>query len=219
MAGATWSRCGASCAGCTSLQCRFIWNLIHRRHVCLTVTWALGRVTRNFLHATVVTGGWNEYWNNSQHKKLTLEKNIFLLVLPGLNEKTFFLLVLPDSNLRPFNHESGTLPLSVLAPHAYFSLAVFSPHMLHVWGGLVYPCSLIHHALEFLVSLGTLRLHGSGWRLWQSSGSGTREQGSPEPAEHQQTEAERGLHQREGALHQHVSEDGWKGWNSVVATL
>ena len=37
-----------------------------------------------FLCATSVTWGWHGYQNKSQHRKLTLEKKILLLLLPGL---------------------------------------------------------------------------------------------------------------------------------------
>ena len=59
----------------------------------------------DLLHATAVTLGWNGYRNKSQHRKLTLEKKILPPLLHG------------DSNPRPFNHESGALPLSYPVPH------------------------------------------------------------------------------------------------------
>ena len=36
-----------------------------------------------------VTRGWNGYWNKSQHRKLTLEKKVLPLLLPGLEPGTF----------------------------------------------------------------------------------------------------------------------------------
>ena len=42
----------------------------------------------DFLRATVVTQGWNRYWNKSQHWKLTLEKKI-LLLQQGFKPPTF----------------------------------------------------------------------------------------------------------------------------------
>ena len=39
--------------------------------------------------ATVITQGWNTYGNKSQHRKLTLEKKILLLLLQGLEPATF----------------------------------------------------------------------------------------------------------------------------------
>ena len=43
----------------------------------------------DLLHATVVTRGWNGYQNKSQHRKLTLEKKILLLLLQGFEPTTF----------------------------------------------------------------------------------------------------------------------------------
>ena len=43
----------------------------------------------DLLRATVVTWGWNGYQNKSQHRKLTLEKIIFLPLLLGLKPTTF----------------------------------------------------------------------------------------------------------------------------------
>ena len=47
-------------------------------HVYLAVTSHLHfwQNDRGPLHATVVTRGWNRYWNKSQHRKLTLENKI-----------------------------------------------------------------------------------------------------------------------------------------------
>ena len=90
MAGAMWNCCCLSRRSvCTSLQCHFIWSHIHRMHVCLAVTchlhfWLSNKetcLTNNILHATAVTWGRNRYRNKSQHGKLTLEKNILLLLL------------------------------------------------------------------------------------------------------------------------------------------
>ena len=68
---------------------------ICRVHVCLAVTCYL----TFFLHATAVTWGWNRDRNKSQHRKLT--------------HRFFFSChSCQDLNPRPFNHESGTLPLS-----------------------------------------------------------------------------------------------------------
>ena len=39
---------------------------------------------QDILCATVITRGWNRYWNKSQHRKLTLEKKILLLLKQGL---------------------------------------------------------------------------------------------------------------------------------------
>ena len=55
---------------CTSLQCHFIQSHICRMHVCLAVTCYLhlGQNDLDLLHATVVTHGWNGYWNKSAQK-------------------------------------------------------------------------------------------------------------------------------------------------------
>ena len=44
---------------------------------------------RDLLHATAVTQGWNNYWNQSQLRKLTREKKIHPLFLQGLKPATF----------------------------------------------------------------------------------------------------------------------------------
>ena len=44
---------------------------------------------RDLLRATAVTRGWNGYRNKSQHRKVTLEKNILPPLLPGLEPETF----------------------------------------------------------------------------------------------------------------------------------
>ena len=44
---------------------------------------------RDLLHATGVTQVWNGYWSKSQHRKLTLEKKILLLLLQGFKPTTF----------------------------------------------------------------------------------------------------------------------------------
>ena len=98
MVGATWSCCrlgagsGYTIQPCTSLHCHFIWSCICRIHVCLAVTCHLHFWQNDWdlLHATVVTWGWNGYQNKSQHRKLTLEKKILPLLLPGLEPKTFW---------------------------------------------------------------------------------------------------------------------------------
>ena len=109
MAGATVKCCrfGASSVytihPCISLHCHFIQSHIGRVYACLAVTCHLHfwQNDGDLLHATAVTRGWNGYRNKSQHRKLTLEKNL----LHG------------DSNPRPFSHESGALPLSYPVPH------------------------------------------------------------------------------------------------------
>ena len=88
MAGATWKCCrhGARCVytiqPCISLG---------RVYVCLAATCHLHfwQNDRDLLRATAVTRGWNGHRNNSQHRKLTLEKIILKPLLPGLEPETF----------------------------------------------------------------------------------------------------------------------------------
>ena len=75
---------------CISLQCHFIWSHICWVHVCLAVTFHLHfeQNDQDVFCATSVTQGWSVYPNTSQHKKLTLEKKIILLLLQGLKPMT-----------------------------------------------------------------------------------------------------------------------------------
>ena len=80
---------------CTSLQCHLIPSHICRMHVCLGVACHLHfwQNVQGLLHATVVTQRWNRYWNESQHRKLTLdwlEKKILLPLMLGLKPATFW---------------------------------------------------------------------------------------------------------------------------------
>ena len=65
---------------------------IHKMHACLVVTCHLHfwQNDRDLLCATAVTQGWNRYPNKSQHRKLTLEKNIFPPLLQGLEPVTIW---------------------------------------------------------------------------------------------------------------------------------
>ena len=64
---------------------------ICRVHMCLAVTSHLHFWQNDWdlLHATAVTQGWDGYQNKIQHRKLTLEKKIILLLLLGLEPETF----------------------------------------------------------------------------------------------------------------------------------
>ena len=108
MAGATWNCCRLGVSSvytiqpCTSLQC-------HLQGVCvLAVTYHmhLWQNDRDFLRATAVTRVWNRYRNNSQHRKLTLEKKIF----PRRSCR--------DSNTGPFEHESDALTTHIRNWHS-----------------------------------------------------------------------------------------------------
>ena len=43
----------------------------------------------DLLHAAVLTQGWNRYWDESQRRKCTLEKKMFMPHLPELEPATF----------------------------------------------------------------------------------------------------------------------------------
>ena len=86
------------CTPYNHAPCHFMQSHIRKAHACLAVTchlhfWQNDRV---LLHATAVTLGWNRYWKKSQHRKLTLENKILLLLLQGFNPW-------------PFDHGSGAL--------------------------------------------------------------------------------------------------------------
>ena len=107
MAGAMWNCCHLRACSvytieqCGSLHCHFNQSNICRVHVCVTVTchqhfW---QNDRDLLHATVVTLGWDRHRNKSQHRKLTLEKNIVSHSSGDWNPSIFY-------------HKSTTLPCS-----------------------------------------------------------------------------------------------------------
>ena len=71
--------------------CHFTQSYICKVHAYLAVTchphfW---QNDQGLLHATRVTRGWNIYRNKNQHRKLTLEKKMFLLLLQGFIATTF----------------------------------------------------------------------------------------------------------------------------------
>ena len=92
MAGAKWN-CGHLSA--SSVYTQYIRSHILWMHVCLAVTCHLHfwQNDQDLLHSTAVSWGWNSYWNEIQHRKLTLEKKILLLLLLGLEPETFWLWV------------------------------------------------------------------------------------------------------------------------------
>ena len=89
MAGATWNAAVSAQVLCTPFNhapCHFIQSHTGRVYVCLAVTCHLHfwQNDQDLLRATVVTRGWNGYGNKSQHRKLTMKKEILPSLLPGL---------------------------------------------------------------------------------------------------------------------------------------
>ena len=84
---------------CTMTR-HFMQSHIRRVHACWAVTRHLHcwQNDRDLLRATAVTRGWNGYRTRSQHKKLTLERNIFQSLLRWLEPATF------RSRVRRSNH-------------------------------------------------------------------------------------------------------------------
>ena len=74
------------------------------------------RNDRDLLRATAVTRGWNGYRNKSQHRKLTLEKNILPPLQPGLEPGTFRLRV------RRSNHWAIPAPWEFIHVKPYNSI-------------------------------------------------------------------------------------------------
>ena len=75
MAGATWNCCCLSASSVYTIQpCHFMKSPIHKVHMCFSCNLppALLAEGQDLLHATVVTWGWNGYWNRTQHRTLTL---------------------------------------------------------------------------------------------------------------------------------------------------
>ena len=76
---------------CTSIQRHFMQTHLRRVRVCFAVTCYL-HLCQNYqdhLRATAVTQGCYSYRNNSQHRKLTLEKRILPSLPPGFEHETF----------------------------------------------------------------------------------------------------------------------------------
>ena len=97
MAGATLNCCHLGTSSVytiqprTSLQRYFTQSHVGRVHACLAVTCHLHFWQNDWdlLRATAVTREWNRYRNESQHRKLTLEKKILLQLLWGPKPGTF----------------------------------------------------------------------------------------------------------------------------------
>ena len=79
------------CTPCNHAPCHFMQSNTRKVHACLAVTCHLHfrQNDRDLLRATVVTRGRNGYRNNSQHRKLTLEKKILSPLLHGFEPATF----------------------------------------------------------------------------------------------------------------------------------
>ena len=86
------------CAVCTiqpcTTSCHFMLSHTHRMHVCLTVTCHLHfwQNDQDFLFTCYRSN--NRYQNKSQHRKVTLEKEILPPLLLGLKPATFWSQVL-----------------------------------------------------------------------------------------------------------------------------
>ena len=88
------------CAPYNHAPCHFVQSHIRKVFACLAVNCHL-HVWQNdpdLLRATAVTPGWNGYRNKSQHRKLTLEKNILPPRLQGFEPATI------QSRVRRSNH-------------------------------------------------------------------------------------------------------------------
>ena len=91
------------CTPYNHAPCHFMQSNTRKVHACLAVTCHLHfrQNDRDLLRATVVTRGRNGYRNNSQHRKLTLEKKILPALLQRFEPATF------QSGVG--RHESGAL--------------------------------------------------------------------------------------------------------------
>ena len=94
------------CVHHTTMHHHFMQSHIRRVQLCFVIPCHLHfwQYDWDFLHATVVTQGWNRYWHKSQHRKLTLVKKILSPLLPGLKPAVF-------------DHKSGTLTTELSLLH------------------------------------------------------------------------------------------------------
>ena len=99
---------GVLCTPYNHAPSHFMQSHICKVYVCLAVTCDLHfwQNDQDLLHATAVKWGWNGYRNKSQHRKSTLEKKIFLLLLLGFEPVTF------QSRVWRSNHWAIPAPLS-----------------------------------------------------------------------------------------------------------
>ena len=86
--------------------CHFMQSCMRKGYACLAVTCHLHfwQNDQDLLHATVVTWGWNGYWNKSQHRKVTLENRTLPLLQQGFEPVTF------QSQVQRSNHWAILLP-------------------------------------------------------------------------------------------------------------
>ena len=138
---------------CSSVQ-RFIWSHICRVHVCLAVTchwhlWQIWQDDRDHLWCVGWVGGGvgGVTGNKSCHRMLTLEKNILLLLLPGLKPAT-----------SSSDHETGTVPQSypcfpwelIGGMCSFLSLTVIQMNVIGlIWFYLPFPVVSEHHHYFF----------------------------------------------------------------------
>ena len=103
----------------TNADARFNKSHIRKVYACLAVTCHLHfwQYDRDFLHATVVTRGWNGYRSKSQHRKSTLEKKILPPFQQGFEPATF------QSRVRRSNHWAIPAPLGL----HYTNVSTFWP--------------------------------------------------------------------------------------------
>ena len=108
---------------CTSLQCHFLRSHTRRVHVCLAVTRHLHfwQNDRDLLHSTAVTQGWTD-----TEIRVSTESRPRRRKFSRHNSCR-------ESNPRPFDYESGALPLkyprSPLVTH--FVHSDLTPNILH----------------------------------------------------------------------------------------
>ena len=137
----------------------FIWSNICRVHVCSAVTCHLHfwQNDRDLLCATVVTQGWNGYWNKSQHRMLTLEKKICPVLRHGLKPMTV-------------HHESGALttelsPLPIEWQTTATKRRQHWQHHMYLSRARMKGQKLLHHHLWHNNTDGTKKTHDIFYRV------------------------------------------------------
>ena len=132
----------------TNAEARFNKSHIRKVYACLAVTCHLHfwQNDRDFLHATVVTRGWNGYRNKSQHRKSTLEKKILPPFQQGFEPATF------QSRVRRSNHWAIPAPspnmsarhLRIWSPAPSSNRGLLTLFALHAYG----PCLMMMQDLK-----------------------------------------------------------------------